>query len=191
MQQSAIIQGVDTLHGVVPKEWLRRDRMVIDNSKVAVAIYHRPSVMGHLVVFPKAHCARLEDADPEVFSALGMMLPVVKRAIRLCTGYRSCGIVLQSGDQTGQAVPHLYFEVQAKPARGSHLAPALLCSQRGLTVTIARRWFRRARRVETFSLSGTRMATGMRVESATSPSFRQRPCCGQSARSFLCGAPSR
>ena len=35
----------------------------------------------------------------------------MKRAIRICTGYRSCGMVMQSGSATGQAVPHLYFEV--------------------------------------------------------------------------------
>ncbi|KAJ1480509.1 hypothetical protein T484DRAFT_2794465 [Baffinella frigidus] len=111
MAETFFIRGVDSLVGVVPPEWLRKDRLVIDNSRVAVAIHHRPSVVGHCVVFPKVACARLEDVDPDVFCALGMMLPVVKRAVRIATGYRSCGIVLQSGSATGQACAHLYFEV--------------------------------------------------------------------------------
>lgn len=119
-QQPYLINGVDTLVGVVPPEWLRKDRLVIDNTQVAVAIHHRPSVVGHCVVFPKVACARLEDIHPDVFCALGMMLPLVKRAIRICTGYRSCGMVLQSGSATGQAVPHLYFEVALPP----YLKPA-------------------------------------------------------------------
>lgn len=115
MAETFFIRGVDSLVGVVPPEWLRKDRLVIDNSRVAVAIHHRPSVVGHCVVFPKVACARLEDVDPDVFCALGMMLPVVKRAVRIATGYRSCGIVLQSGSATGQACAHLYFEVALPP----------------------------------------------------------------------------
>ena len=43
--------------------------------------------------------------------ALGMLLPVVKRALRIVTGFQSYFFVMRSGEMAEQTIDQIYFEI--------------------------------------------------------------------------------
>lgn len=108
------------LEGIVPDVWLRRERWLRETDQVMVILHPEPTALGHCIIFPKKHSPRMEECDPDLLSAVGMVMPEVKRAIRLITGYRDYGIILRSGKTAGQNLDHIYFElvptIHTKPA---------------------------------------------------------------------------
>ena len=54
------------LVGIVPDEWLKPERRLLENSLLIVAIHHQPVRVGHCVIFPKKkHVPRLQGCDVE------------------------------------------------------------------------------------------------------------------------------
>ena len=99
------------LEGIVPDAWLKRDRWLRETDHVMVVLHPEPAALGHVILFPKKHSPRIQDCDPETLSTVGMMVPQVKRAIRLVTGYRDFCMIMRCGQTAGQKMNHLHFEL--------------------------------------------------------------------------------
>ena len=115
------------LEGIVPDNWLQRGRWLRETDLVMVILHPEPAALGHCIVYPKKHSPRLEDCDPDVLSGMGMIVPEVKRAIRLVTGYRDFGLVLRSGRIAGQKIDQIYLElmptIRTKPTFSVNFDP--------------------------------------------------------------------
>lgn len=72
----------------------------------------RPKAPVHVLVIPKAHFASLNDAPEGSERLIGELLHAARRAARErgvdATGYR---VVLNTGRDSGQEVPHIHFHV--------------------------------------------------------------------------------
>jgi histidine triad (HIT) family protein len=72
----------------------------------------RPQAPVHVLVIPKAHFASLDDAPEGSEGLLGELLFGTRRAARekgiAETGFR---VVLNTGRDSGQEVPHIHFHV--------------------------------------------------------------------------------
>ena len=72
----------------------------------------RPQAPAHVLVIPKVHLASLEDAPEGSEGLLGELLLAARRAARekgiAETGFR---VVLNTGRDSGQDVPHIHFHV--------------------------------------------------------------------------------
>jgi len=91
---------------------MRTDRRLLENSRVIVAMHHKPARVGHCVIFPKkAHVPRIQQCEPEDMVAMGMVLPIVKRGLRFVTGYQCYVCVMRSGSRAEQTIDQLYMEV--------------------------------------------------------------------------------
>jgi diadenosine tetraphosphate (Ap4A) HIT family hydrolase len=99
------------LEGIVPDTWLRRERWLRESDLVMAILHPEPAALGHSILYPKKHSPRAEDSDPALWSAVGMIVPELKRAIRLITGYRDYALILRSGKTAGQMLDHIYFEL--------------------------------------------------------------------------------
>jgi len=99
------------LEGIVPHSWLRRERWLRETDQALVILHPEPAALGHCIAFPKKHSPRVTECDPDALSAIGMLLPEVKRAVRVVTGYRDYGMILRCGKVAGQKIDHLYVEL--------------------------------------------------------------------------------
>jgi histidine triad (HIT) family protein len=72
----------------------------------------RPKAPVHVLVIPKTHFASLNDAPEGSERLIGELLHAARRAARekgvAGTGYR---VVLNTGRDSGQEVPHIHFHV--------------------------------------------------------------------------------
>jgi histidine triad (HIT) family protein len=72
----------------------------------------RPKAPVHVLVIPKMHFASLNDAPEGSERLIGALLHAARRVARekgvAATGYR---VVLNTGRDSGQEVPHIHFHV--------------------------------------------------------------------------------
>lgn len=72
----------------------------------------RPKAPVHVLVIPKTHFASLNDAPDGSERLIGELLQAARRVARekgvAATGYR---VVLNTGPDSGQEVPHIHFHV--------------------------------------------------------------------------------
>lgn len=87
-------------------------RIVFEDERVLAFEDIRPRAPVHVLVIPKDHFASLSDAPAGSEALLGELLMRARAVAREKgvgeTGYR---IVLNSGPDSGQEVPHLHFHV--------------------------------------------------------------------------------
>ncbi len=72
-----------------------------------------PKAPTHLLVVPRKEIASLDDLDDDDESLVGHLVLVARKLaadMNLSDGYR---LVVNCGDQGGQAVPHLHFHLLA------------------------------------------------------------------------------
>lgn len=75
----------------------------------------RPAAPVHFLIVPKAHLESLAHADPEHTALLGRMLSLVPRLAAqegCANGFR---VVINTGRDGGQEVPHLHIHVLGGP----------------------------------------------------------------------------
>ena len=87
-----------------------------EDGRVMAFLDIRPLAPGHALVVPKAHAAKLEDANPEDRRAL--MDAVAKLTPLLCrlTGAKDATIAINNGPDAGQEVQHLHVHVIPRAA---------------------------------------------------------------------------
>jgi len=87
-------------------------RILFETGRVLAFEDIRPKAPVHVLVIPKLHFASLNDAPDGSEDLLGELLAAARRAARekgvAETGYR---VVLNTGPDSGQEVPHIHFHV--------------------------------------------------------------------------------
>ena len=93
-------------NGEIPSDFVYQD------DEVAVFKDVKPQAPVHLLVIPKKHVkSSAEVSDPAVFSALvGRAVEVARKLGLDKDGYR---MVINTGEQGGQTVPHLHLHLLA------------------------------------------------------------------------------
>jgi len=94
------------IHGDIPSEILYQDDLVVAFSDI------HPAAPVHLLVLPKRHIASAADLDEGDAPLMGHLVAVAVRLAREAgvseTGYR---LVVNSGPEGGQVVPHLHLHL--------------------------------------------------------------------------------
>jgi histidine triad (HIT) family protein len=93
--------------------------LLYSDDKVAAFRDIRPQAPLHILVVPKAHVDSLwELDDPELAGALLHAVTVIARAEGLARGYR---VIVNTGSDGGQEVPHLHLHLIGGTALGAML----------------------------------------------------------------------
>ncbi|MET9628709.1 HIT family protein [Lentzea sp. NPDC006480] len=93
--------------GDLPAHWVAR-------GPDAIAFLPLPAsalAPGHTLVVPREHSTGVHDATPEAFTAAGLMIQRVARAMRTALGASGVCVLNASGPGSGQSVAHLHFHV--------------------------------------------------------------------------------
>ncbi len=99
------------LAGIVPDEWLNPKRIVFQNGQITISLHHAPCKAGHCVIFPRRkQCSKIQECEPDDMVAIGVALPLLKRALRLVTGFQCFLFMMRSGSMAGQAIDHMHME---------------------------------------------------------------------------------
>ena len=91
--------------GMIPAERVYEDDVCIAFPDI------NPQALTHVLVVPKEHIASMAEIGPEHTALLGRLMSAaaeVARRQRLAKGYR---IVVNTGAEGGQTVPHLHLHV--------------------------------------------------------------------------------
>ena len=75
-----------------------------------------PLAQGHLLVIPKEHAERLEDASVDALAHLIRQVPRLARAVAKATGAAGYNLLQNNGQVSGQAVPHVHFHIIPRAA---------------------------------------------------------------------------
>ena len=114
MEQDCIFCKI--IAGEIPGDFLHQDDQVIAIRDI------NPQAPTHVLVIPKNHIPAVKDLTPEQMSLAGHMIEVGNEIARKdgldLKGYR---LVINCGQQGGQAVPHLHLHVLG----GRHLSDSL------------------------------------------------------------------
>jgi len=73
-----------------------------------------PLGLGHTLVIPRGHYARIEDLPAELSGAIGRELPQIASAVREAVGCKGVNILQNNGAVAGQVVDHVHFHVIPK-----------------------------------------------------------------------------
>jgi histidine triad (HIT) family protein len=93
--------------GDVAAQWVAR-------SSDAIAFLPLPVnalAPGHTLVVPREHSVGVQDASPGAFTAAGLLIQRVARAMEVALGASGVCVLNASGPGSGQSVPHLHFHV--------------------------------------------------------------------------------
>ncbi|BAM04188.1 HIT family protein [Phycisphaera mikurensis] len=83
-----------------------------------------PIVEGHALLIPRTPAATLDELSPEAGARLGSVLPRLARALKEATGCGGMNVLLNSGAEAGQEVPHLHFHlIPRRAGDGDHGGP--------------------------------------------------------------------
>jgi histidine triad (HIT) family protein len=74
-----------------------------------------PLAVGHALVIPKYHAARLDELPGEEAAAVGAVLPKLAGAVSSATGTRAYNVLQNNGEAAGQVVMHVHFHLIPKP----------------------------------------------------------------------------
>ncbi|MEV6240649.1 HIT domain-containing protein [Lentzea sp. NPDC051838] len=95
------------MSGDLPASWVAR-------APDAVAFLPLPAgalAPGHTLVVPREHSVGVHDATPAAFTAAGLMIRRVARAMEAALGASGVCVLNASGPGSGQSVAHLHFHV--------------------------------------------------------------------------------
>jgi len=86
--------------------------MVYEDDNVMGAMDIQPVNTGHLLIFPKAHAARLADLRPDLGAHMFKVAMEVSGALR-ASGVRCEGVnlLIADGEAAGQEIPHVHLHV--------------------------------------------------------------------------------
>src|SRR5690349_16732303 len=82
-----------------------------EDGRVLAFLDIRPLAVGHALVVPKKHAAKLEDASPEdrhaLMDAAALLAPILGRE----TGAKDCTVAINNGPDAGQEVQHVHVHL--------------------------------------------------------------------------------
>lgn len=82
----------------------------------------QPLAVGHALVVPRAHAARVADLTEEEAAALGRAVRAVVRKVEAGTGAAGATVAVNDGAAAGQEVPHVHVHVVPRRA-GDGIGP--------------------------------------------------------------------
>ncbi|MBC8224254.1 HIT family protein [Candidatus Bathyarchaeota archaeon] len=85
--------------------------MVYEDEKTLAFLDIHPSALGHTLVIPKAHVARVEDLPEEDARSLFAALRKIVGRIQEAVGAPASTIGINNGRESGQEVPHVHIHV--------------------------------------------------------------------------------
>ena len=82
-----------------------------EDGRVLAFLDIRPLAVGHALIVPKRHAAKLEDARPEdrhaLMDAAALLAPILARE----TGTKDCTLAINNGPEAGQEVAHVHLHL--------------------------------------------------------------------------------
>jgi histidine triad (HIT) family protein len=84
---------------------------VYEDEKTLAFLDIHPSALGHTLVIPKAHIARVEDLPGEDARSLFAALHKIVGRIQEATGTPASTIGINNGRESGQEVPHIHIHI--------------------------------------------------------------------------------
>ena len=84
---------------------------VFENDRVLAFLDISPVSDGHTLVIPKAHYARLDQADPAVLQDIAAVLGNLAAAVQKAAGAEAYNVLCNNGAAAGQVVEHLHFHI--------------------------------------------------------------------------------
>lgn len=89
--------------GEIPSKWVYEDDQVIVINDL------NPGAPVHVLVIPKEHTENILTASPEILVHVKKVLPEIVRKLGIAEkGFR---VVVNTGVEGGQTVPHLHFHI--------------------------------------------------------------------------------
>ncbi len=89
---------------------------VYEDDNVLAFLDVGPLSQGHTLVIPKGHWVTLDEVPSEISAAIGMVLPVIAKAVCNATGIADFNILQNNGKLAHQAVGHVHFHIIPKTA---------------------------------------------------------------------------
>jgi histidine triad (HIT) family protein len=91
--------------GRIPCTKIYEDEMVLAFLDIA------PVSLGHVLVVPKEHCAKLHNCSAKSFAAATSVLPKIALAVSDAVGADGYNVLCNNGRAAGQLVEHLHFHI--------------------------------------------------------------------------------
>jgi histidine triad (HIT) family protein len=84
---------------------------VYEDEKVFAFLDIFPSALGHTLIIPKVHAARIENLPPEAAESLFRALHRILGPIQEAMGVTASSVGINNGPESGQEVPHVHIHV--------------------------------------------------------------------------------
>lgn len=84
---------------------------VFDNQHVLAFLDVNPLSVGHTIVIPKPHAARLEDLHADAAAEVARVLGPIAKTVLSATGSTSYNLLQNNGPEAGQVVMHVHFHI--------------------------------------------------------------------------------
>lgn len=84
---------------------------IYENDAVLAFLDAGPISDGHLLVIPKEHCSRLDQASPETLSAIARLFPMLTAAVQRAVNADGYNVLCNNGRAAGQVVEHVHFHI--------------------------------------------------------------------------------
>ena len=84
---------------------------IFENQSVLAFLDIHPAAEGHVLVVPKTHVERIDQADGQVLSEIGKVLPKLTGAVKKAIQADGYNVLCNNGPASGQAVGHLHFHI--------------------------------------------------------------------------------
>jgi histidine triad (HIT) family protein len=89
---------------------------VFENDRVLAFLDIGPISDGHMLVIPKQHCGRLDQASPEMMSDVARQLPILAAAVQKAMQAEGYNVLCNNGEAAGQVVEHMHFHIIPRSA---------------------------------------------------------------------------
>jgi histidine triad (HIT) family protein len=70
-----------------------------------------PLVRGHTLIIPKAHHASLLVTPPDLAAEIARRIAPIANAVLAGVGAKACNLLINSGPEAQQSVPHLHYHI--------------------------------------------------------------------------------
>lgn len=84
---------------------------IFENDTILAFLDVGPVSDGHLLVIPRQHCGRLDQALPETMAQIAQVLPMLAAAVQRAMNADGYNVLCNNGSSAGQVVEHLHFHI--------------------------------------------------------------------------------